>query len=105
MWLFTEFGYLLPTITTETDPMRKHEDWDHYSVDGKFTFQVRARLKEHLDYYLEHSGSFWMLWPSSRHASAKLRVFIDHMSARLFPAPRVEPAGDVLPTGIRARSR
>jgi len=42
-----------------------------------------------LDYYLEHSGSFWMLWPSSRHASAKLRVFIDHMGERLFPADTV----------------
>jgi DNA-binding transcriptional LysR family regulator len=38
------------------------------------------------DDYLEHRGSFWILWPSSRHASAKLRVFIDHMCAGLFPA-------------------
>ncbi|MGU9855592.1 LysR family transcriptional regulator [Pseudomonas sp. LF245] len=45
-----------------------------------------GRLQRVLDDYLEHRGSFWMLWPSSRHASAKLRVFIDHMCAGLFPA-------------------
>ena len=44
-----------------------------------------GRLQRVLDDYLEHRGSFWMLWPSSRHASAKLRVFIDHMCAGLFP--------------------
>ncbi|MDQ0653620.1 LysR family transcriptional regulator [Pseudomonas cedrina] len=45
-----------------------------------------GRLQRVLDDYMEHRGSFWMLWPSSRHASAKLRVFIDHMCAGLFPA-------------------
>lgn len=45
-----------------------------------------GRLERVLDDHLEHRGSFWMLWPSSRHASAKLRVFIDHMCAGLFPA-------------------
>lgn len=45
-----------------------------------------GRLQRVLDDCLEHRGSFWMLWPSSRHASAKLRVFIDHMCAGLFPA-------------------
>jgi len=49
----------------------------------------QGRLQRVLDYYLDHSGSFWMLWPSSRHASAKLRVFIDHMGERLFPADTV----------------
>ncbi|MGY2254683.1 LysR substrate-binding domain-containing protein [Pseudomonas reactans] len=44
-----------------------------------------GRLQRVLDDHLEHRGSFWMLWPSSRHASAKLRVFIDHMCAGLFP--------------------
>jgi len=46
---------------------------------------AQGRLLRVLDDYLEHQGSFWMLWPSSRHASSKLRVFIDHMCARLFP--------------------
>jgi DNA-binding transcriptional LysR family regulator len=45
----------------------------------------QGRLQRVLDDYVEHSASFWMLWPSSRHASAKLRVFIDHMCDRLFP--------------------
>lgn len=49
----------------------------------------QGQLLRVLDDYLEHSGSFWLLWPSSRHASAKLRVFIDHMSVRLFPATAV----------------
>ncbi len=48
-----------------------------------------GRLQRVLDDHLEHQGSFWMLWPSSRHASAKLRVFIDHMCARLFPTSSV----------------
>ncbi|QLG92542.1 LysR family transcriptional regulator [Pseudomonas yamanorum] len=49
----------------------------------------QGRLQRVLDDYVEHSGSFWMLWPSSRHASAKLRVFIDHMCDQLFPADTV----------------
>ncbi len=46
---------------------------------------AEGRLVRVLDDYLEHSGTFWMLWPSSRHASAKLRVLIDHLSEGLFP--------------------
>lgn len=47
---------------------------------------AQGRLQRVLDSHLEHVGRFWVLWPSSRHATAKLRVFIDHLSARLFPA-------------------
>ncbi|MDP9525667.1 LysR family transcriptional regulator [Pseudomonas protegens] len=46
----------------------------------------RGELQTVLDDYLEHSGVFWVLWPSSRHAAAKLRVLIEHLSERLFPA-------------------
>lgn len=46
----------------------------------------RGALQHVLDEYLEHNGTFWILWPSSRHAAAKVRVFIDHVCARLFPA-------------------
>lgn len=46
----------------------------------------QGRLRRVLDAYVEHDGQFWVLWPSSRHAAAKLRVFIDHISQRLFPA-------------------
>ena len=45
----------------------------------------QGRLRRVLDDHLEHRGSFWLLWPASRHASAKLRVFVDHMYAGLFP--------------------
>lgn len=47
---------------------------------------AQGRLRRVLDSYLEHTGQFWVLWPSSRHATAKLRVFIDHLALRLFPA-------------------
>jgi DNA-binding transcriptional LysR family regulator len=49
----------------------------------------QGHLQRVLDDFLEHRGSFWMLWPASRHSSAKLRVFIDHMGAGLFPAGTV----------------
>ena len=47
---------------------------------------AEGRLQRVLDAYVEHTGQFWVLWSSSRHATAKLRVFIDHLSMRLFPA-------------------
>jgi DNA-binding transcriptional LysR family regulator len=47
---------------------------------------AHGRLQRVLDAHLQHVGQFWVLWPSSRHATAKLRVFIDHLSLRLFPA-------------------
>ncbi|MGE7956075.1 LysR family transcriptional regulator [Pseudomonas sp. NPDC089530] len=49
---------------------------------------ARGELQRVLDAHLEHSGTFWVLWPSSRHAAAKLRVFVDHLCARLFPVNR-----------------
>jgi len=36
-----------------------------------------------LDPYLKHGGVFSVLWPSSRHLSPKLRVFVDFVCARL----------------------
>lgn len=36
-----------------------------------------------LDDYLEREVVFWILWPASRYASPKLRVFIDYMSEHL----------------------
>lgn len=77
MWLFTNFGYLLPTITEDNDPMRKHEDWNYYSVGGKFTFQVRARLLEHLEYYLDNfaeEGTYGPIWRTPDH-DYNYRVF------------------------------
>ncbi|EJL94444.1 transcriptional regulator [Herbaspirillum sp. CF444] len=40
-------------------------------------------LRTVLDDYLDRTVVFWMLWPASRYASPKLRVFIDHMSRHL----------------------
>ncbi len=37
-----------------------------------------------LDDHTEHSGTFRILWPSSRHPSPKLRVFVDFMAENLF---------------------
>jgi DNA-binding transcriptional LysR family regulator len=37
-----------------------------------------------LDGHIEHAGTFRMLWPSSRHLSPKLRVFVDFMAEHLF---------------------
>ncbi|MDH4612432.1 LysR family transcriptional regulator [Pseudomonas sp. BN102] len=36
-----------------------------------------------LDDFMDREVVFWMLWPASRYASPKLRVFIDYMSAHL----------------------
>jgi DNA-binding transcriptional LysR family regulator len=36
-----------------------------------------------LDEYIDRQVVFWILWPASRYASPKLRVFIDHMGAHL----------------------
>jgi len=42
-----------------------------------------GKLKRVLDDHVSHTGKFWLLWPSSRHASPKLRAFIEHMSAHI----------------------
>jgi DNA-binding transcriptional LysR family regulator len=49
-----------------------------------------------LDDYIDRSGPLRVLWPSSRHLSPKLRVFVDFLAANLVPAVEGEPdtAGD-----------
>ncbi len=52
-------------------------------------FLVRDAIKSNslrtlLDGYLDKPGQFWALWPSSRHLSPKLRVFVDFISETLF---------------------
>lgn len=39
-----------------------------------------------LEPHVHHSGTFRILWPSSRHLSPKLRVFVDFMAQKLFAA-------------------
>jgi DNA-binding transcriptional LysR family regulator len=40
-------------------------------------------LRSVLDDDLADAGQFWALWPSSRHLSPKIRVFVDFLSAKL----------------------
>jgi DNA-binding transcriptional LysR family regulator len=47
-----------------------------------------------LDRHVRHTGVFRLLWPSSRHLSPKLRVFIDFMAEHLFAAPAPAPGPD-----------
>ncbi|WGZ69962.1 LysR family transcriptional regulator [Serratia sp. K-E0102] len=44
----------------------------------------QGRLQPILSEHCHHTGSFKVLWPSSKHLTPKLRVFIDTLSARLF---------------------
>ncbi|MBA4204998.1 LysR family transcriptional regulator [Pannonibacter phragmitetus] len=53
-------------------------------------FAIRDQLADGklvavLDDAVKHSGSFRILWPSSRHLAPKLRVFVDFMGGNLFP--------------------
>ncbi|KPX15106.1 LysR family transcriptional regulator [Pseudomonas syringae pv. delphinii] len=43
--------------------------------------------------YTLHTGSFRLFWPSSKHLSVRLRVFIDFMHANLFAPARVGQEG------------
>ncbi|MDR3466115.1 MAG: LysR family transcriptional regulator [Xanthobacteraceae bacterium] len=43
-------------------------------------------LRTMLDDELVNPGQFWLLWPSGRHLSPKVRVFVDFMAERLLPA-------------------
>ncbi|MDR6675148.1 LysR family transcriptional regulator [Xanthomonas sp. 1678] len=45
-----------------------------------------GRLQALLDAELNDSGQFFVLWPSSRQLSPKLRAFVDFVAERLFPA-------------------
>ncbi|WDZ76291.1 LysR family transcriptional regulator [Ensifer adhaerens] len=54
-------------------------------------FTIRRQLREGtlvavLENQLRRCGTYRILWPSSRHLSPKLRVFVDFMAANLFPA-------------------
>lgn len=45
------------------------------------TGKLRAVMEERT----RGNGTMWALWPASRHASPKLRVFVDHLAQHLFP--------------------
>lgn len=46
----------------------------------------QGTLREILSTYASHTGVVHLLWPASKHPSPKLRVLIDFLSARIFPA-------------------
>ncbi|MBO9678153.1 MAG: LysR family transcriptional regulator [Acidovorax sp.] len=48
---------------------------------------AEGRLVSLLDGHLNAGGQFSALWPSSRHLSPKVRVFVDHLGERLGPRP------------------
>ncbi|MGE6783936.1 LysR family transcriptional regulator [Ensifer adhaerens] len=50
-----------------------------------------GRLRTVLDAHLDAPGQFHLIWPSNRHLSPKVRVFVDFLSERLF-ADRCERA-------------
>lgn len=45
-----------------------------------------GRLATVLNAYVEHSGVFRAVWPSSPYVSPKMRVFVDFLAANLLPA-------------------
>ena len=45
---------------------------------------ARGTLTSVLENAIGHSGTFRILWPSSRHQAPKLRAFVDFMAANLF---------------------
>ncbi len=46
---------------------------------------AEGRLRSVLDDYMEGTGYFYLLWPSGRQVSPRLRAFIDFLGARMFP--------------------
>ena len=47
---------------------------------------AEGRLDSVLDEACSEQGQFWALWPSSRHLSPKIRVFVDFVAQHLFHA-------------------
>lgn len=55
---------------------------------------AQGRLETLLDGHSDNQGEFWALWPSSRHLSPKIRVFVDFAAEHLFAIqPIVAPSG------------
>ncbi|KGA25919.1 LysR family transcriptional regulator [Pectobacterium brasiliense] len=47
---------------------------------------AEGQLQPILTDYVERSGVFYVLWPSSKHPSPKVRALVDFLCARVFPA-------------------
>lgn len=54
---------------------------DFLATDALASGALRSLLAD----YLVDPGQFWVVWPSSRQLSPKVRVFVDYISTRLFP--------------------
>jgi len=50
---------------------------------------AEGQLETVLNGHSDDQGQFWALWPSSRHLSPKIRVFVDFAAAHLFTSPPV----------------
>ena len=46
---------------------------------------LRGEMRTVLDEFVDDPVTFWAVWPASRQASPKLRVFVDHVRANLLP--------------------
>ncbi|QXH58511.1 LysR family transcriptional regulator [Pseudomonas maumuensis] len=53
---------------------------DFLAHDGLASGALETLLDEHM----RDQGQFWALWPSSRHLSPKIRVFVDFIAERMF---------------------
>jgi DNA-binding transcriptional LysR family regulator len=70
-------------------------------------FAVRRQISEGslvkiLDEYIEHIGVVSVVWPSSQHASPKLRAFVDYMAEHLLKSPPQSAANGRRPRKKRA---
>src|SRR5207245_5668988 len=81
-------------------------------IDYLPDFAIGRQLREGvlvtvLDDYTDRSGPLRVLWPSSRHLSPKLRVFVDFLAANLVPAVEGESdtAGPVSTLSAAIRER
>ncbi|MDB6144388.1 MAG: HTH-type transcriptional regulator DmlR [Pseudomonas sp.] len=70
------------TITCTTTDALNYLALDGIGIACLPDFSIKQSIKEGklkvvLEDFTDHTGALWMLWPSNRHASPKLRVLID----------------------------
>ena len=62
---------------------------------------ARGDMRTVLDEFVDNPVTFWAVWPASRHASPKLRAFVDHVRANLFAHYRRPDIAEVHGRGDR----